>query len=152
MPDLTVHFSVLASENALNSNFAPSCVFRAKAIYYGAKTQCRNALINRTCKWTLKTFWIKHYLQYSKIIINWSSLTIQNVFFCSLQRTSLAQFLPLCKRVLKLFHDILIIFKYLNSLISVISSNRYENGTARFKKCKHLFEYQHLLLLRDIWW
>jgi hypothetical protein len=25
------------------------------------------------------------------------------------------------------------------------------NGTARFKKCKQLFEYQHLLLLRDIW-
>ncbi len=24
------------------------------------------------------------------------------------------------------------------------------NGTARFKKCKQLFEYQHLLLLRDI--
>jgi hypothetical protein len=27
----------------------------------------------------------------------------------------------------------------------------YFNGTARFKKCKQLFEYQHLLLLRDIW-
>jgi hypothetical protein len=26
------------------------------------------------------------------------------------------------------------------------------NGTAHFKKCKQLFEYQHLLLLRDIWW
>ncbi len=26
-----------------------------------------------------------------------------------------------------------------------------ENGTAHFKKCKQLFEYQHLLLLRDIW-
>jgi hypothetical protein len=25
------------------------------------------------------------------------------------------------------------------------------NGTARFKKCKQLFEYKHLLLLRDIW-
>jgi hypothetical protein len=25
-------------------------------------------------------------------------------------------------------------------------------GTARFKKCKQSFEYQHLLLLRDIWW
>ncbi len=25
------------------------------------------------------------------------------------------------------------------------------NGTARFKKCKHLFEYQHLLFLRDVW-
>jgi hypothetical protein len=24
------------------------------------------------------------------------------------------------------------------------------NGTMRFKKCKQLFEYQHLLLLRDI--
>jgi hypothetical protein len=24
------------------------------------------------------------------------------------------------------------------------------NGTAHFKKCKQLFEYQHLLLLRDI--
>jgi len=26
------------------------------------------------------------------------------------------------------------------------------NGTVRFKKCKQLFEHQHLLLLRDIWW
>ncbi len=26
------------------------------------------------------------------------------------------------------------------------------NGTAHFKKCKQLFEYKHLLLLRDIWW
>jgi hypothetical protein len=26
------------------------------------------------------------------------------------------------------------------------------NGTAHFKKCKQLLEYQHLLLLRDIWW
>jgi hypothetical protein len=26
------------------------------------------------------------------------------------------------------------------------------NGTAHFVKCKQLFEYQHLLLLRDIWW
>jgi len=27
-----------------------------------------------------------------------------------------------------------------------------DNGTAHFKKSKQLFEYQHLLLLRDIWW
>ncbi len=26
------------------------------------------------------------------------------------------------------------------------------NGTAHFKKCKQLFEYKHILLLRDIWW
>jgi hypothetical protein len=26
----------------------------------------------------------------------------------------------------------------------------YPNGTACFKKCKQLFEYQHLLLLRDV--
>jgi hypothetical protein len=26
------------------------------------------------------------------------------------------------------------------------------DGTVRFKDCKQLFEYQHLLLLRDIWW
>jgi hypothetical protein len=26
------------------------------------------------------------------------------------------------------------------------------NVTACFKKCKQLFDYQHLLLLRDIWW
>jgi hypothetical protein len=26
------------------------------------------------------------------------------------------------------------------------------NGTAHFKKFKQLFEYKHLLLLRDIWW
>ncbi len=33
------------------------------------------------------------------------------------------------------------------------SFNRlYINGTAHFKKRKLLFEYKHLLLLRDIWW
>jgi hypothetical protein len=26
------------------------------------------------------------------------------------------------------------------------------NGTARFKKSEQEFEYQHLLLLQDIWW
>jgi hypothetical protein len=26
-----------------------------------------------------------------------------------------------------------------------------KNGTACFKKCKQLFQYKHLLLLRDIW-
>jgi hypothetical protein len=26
------------------------------------------------------------------------------------------------------------------------------NGTAQFKKCKKMFEYQHSLLLRDSWW
>ncbi len=26
------------------------------------------------------------------------------------------------------------------------------NGTVHFKKCKQLFEYQQILLLRDIWW
>ncbi len=26
------------------------------------------------------------------------------------------------------------------------------NETAHFKKGKQLFEYQHLLLLKDIWW
>ncbi len=31
-------------------------------------------------------------------------------------------------------------------------SVRIENGTAHFKKGKQLFEYHHLLLLRDIWW
>jgi hypothetical protein len=28
----------------------------------------------------------------------------------------------------------------------------YHNGTAHLKKCEQLFEYQHLLLLRDIQW
>jgi len=27
-----------------------------------------------------------------------------------------------------------------------------DNGTVHFKKCKQSFEYQHLLLLKDIWW
>jgi hypothetical protein len=26
------------------------------------------------------------------------------------------------------------------------------NGTAQLKNCKQLFEYQHILLLRNIWW
>jgi hypothetical protein len=26
------------------------------------------------------------------------------------------------------------------------------SATGHFKKCKQLFKYQHLLLLRDIWW
>jgi hypothetical protein len=28
----------------------------------------------------------------------------------------------------------------------------FVNGTTHFKKCIQLFEYQHLPLLRDIWW
>jgi hypothetical protein len=28
----------------------------------------------------------------------------------------------------------------------------HSNGTVRFEKCKQLFEYQHLVSLRDIWW
>jgi hypothetical protein len=35
-----------------------------------------------------------------------------------------------------------------NSMITL----KFNNGTARFKKCKQLFEYQHLLVLRDIRW
>jgi hypothetical protein len=30
--------------------------------------------------------------------------------------------------------------------------NPWQNGTTHFKKCNQLFEYLHLLLLRDIWW
>jgi hypothetical protein len=33
------------------------------------------------------------------------------------------------------------------------SKNKIQyNGTTHFKNCKQLFEYQHILLLRDIWW
>ncbi len=40
------------------------------------------------------------------------------------------------------------------SIIPLIedSEQRFDKGTAHFKKCKQLFEYQHLRLLRDIWW
>jgi hypothetical protein len=31
-------------------------------------------------------------------------------------------------------------------------SSQKSNATVPFKKCKQLFEYHHLLLLRDIWW
>jgi hypothetical protein len=41
------------------------------------------------------------------------------------------------------------IIQYTLRGISVMSFNQW-NGT--FKKCKQWFEYQHLLLLRDIWW
>jgi hypothetical protein len=30
--------------------------------------------------------------------------------------------------------------------------NLDKNGTPRFKKNEQLFEYKHLLLLRDTWW
>jgi hypothetical protein len=30
-------------------------------------------------------------------------------------------------------------------------TDKDDNGTARFEKCKQLFEYKHLFLLRDIW-
>jgi len=33
-----------------------------------------------------------------------------------------------------------------------VSASLKPNGTAHLKKCKQLFEYQLLLLLRDIWW
>ncbi len=32
------------------------------------------------------------------------------------------------------------------------NSNVSKNGTAFFKNCKQLFKFQHLLLLRDVWW
>jgi len=32
-----------------------------------------------------------------------------------------------------------------------LTTLRGANGTTRFKKCKQLFEYKHLLLLTDIW-
>jgi len=36
--------------------------------------------------------------------------------------------------------------------ITVYIINTLHNGTTHLKKCKQLLEYQHLLLLRDIWW
>jgi hypothetical protein len=36
--------------------------------------------------------------------------------------------------------------------MSINIINVCDNRTARFKKCKQLFEYPHLLLLGDIWW
>ncbi len=33
-----------------------------------------------------------------------------------------------------------------------IGSMKSFNGTPHFKKCKQLFEYQHVLLIRDIRW
>jgi hypothetical protein len=43
------------------------------------------------------------------------------------------------------------------AFVSVIATSidviiAINNGTMHFKKCKQLFEYLHLLLLRDIWW
>jgi hypothetical protein len=34
---------------------------------------------------------------------------------------------------------------------NIVNMHHESNETARFKKCKQLFEYQHLLLLIDIW-
>ncbi len=39
---------------------------------------------------------------------------------------------------------------YLWGIKNMLLSKDIYNGTAHFKKCKQLFEYQHLLLLRDI--
>jgi len=39
-----------------------------------------------------------------------------------------------------------------NKLLKLFQASYYNNGTAHFKKCTQLFEYEHLLLLRDIWW
>jgi hypothetical protein len=36
--------------------------------------------------------------------------------------------------------------------MSLKTSLLKHNVTTCFKKCKQLFENQHLLLLRDIWW
>ena len=37
--------------------------------------------------------------------------------------------------------------------VSVTFNNKVIcNGKARFRKCKQFFEYQRLILLRDIWW
>ncbi len=42
-------------------------------------------------------------------------------------------------------HFIMLIVAKLNAIM------QYDTGRSRFKKCKQLFEYQHLLLLRNIW-
>jgi hypothetical protein len=36
--------------------------------------------------------------------------------------------------------------------VNVNSPYVLANGTAPFKKCKQLLQYQHFLLVRDIWW
>jgi hypothetical protein len=35
--------------------------------------------------------------------------------------------------------------------VATQTREKWVNGSAHFVKCKQLFEYQHLLLLRDIW-
>ncbi len=41
---------------------------------------------------------------------------------------------------------------FLNNIFIFLFMMEEVNGTARFKKHTQLFEYQHLLLLRDIRW
>jgi hypothetical protein len=52
------------------------------------------------------------------------------------------------------FADILTNLVIINKLFctGVVLGQFDTNGTAHFKKCKQLFEYKHLLLLRDIYW
>ncbi len=50
---------------------------------------------------------------------------------------------------MKVENDFLLVY-ILNSSKSLQDKNiTYTNGTAPFKKCKQLIEYQHLLFLRD---
>ncbi len=37
-----------------------------------------------------------------------------------------------------------------NEALNKLAKQSLINGTAHFEKCKQLFEYQHLLLVRDI--
>jgi hypothetical protein len=47
----------------------------------------------------------------------------------------------------------LLFTKHLKNLLqTILDKCVLSNGTTRFKKCKQLSEYQHLLLFRDIWW
>ncbi len=49
--------------------------------------------------------------------------------------------------------SILTLTLFLNKRVEKFpQSSALANGTACFIKCKQLFEYQLLLLLRDIWW
>jgi len=41
---------------------------------------------------------------------------------------------------------------FIRYLICHVCHNCNYKGTAHFKQCEKLFGYQHLLLLRDIWW
>jgi hypothetical protein len=79
------------------------------------------------------------------IIIFWSFLRQGRLTLTRLNFKELTHFIS------KVPHRKYWLYKFCKNIVIGVE-NTAPDYTAGYKKCKELFEYPHLLLLRDIWW